>query len=39
MSLENLYFKPGISGYNGHVTFTAKVLPEKEWKHKMIFYR
>jgi len=32
MSLENLYFKPGISGYNGHVTFTATVCDEKEWK-------
>ena len=32
MSLENLYFKPGISGFNGHVTFTAKVCDEKEWK-------
>ena len=32
MSLDNLYIKPGISGFNGHVTFTAKVMPEKEWK-------
>jgi len=32
MSLDNIFIKPGISGFNGHVTFTAKVMPEKEWK-------
>ena len=32
MSLDNIFIKPGISGFNGHVTFTAIVMPEKEWK-------
>jgi len=32
MSLDNIFIKPGVSGFDGHVTFRAIVMPEKEWK-------